>query len=106
MPTRSQLFTNQRVGVVGIVGLLFCCLAGAAVAEDLTIIEPGFVSTQLPDGAGAKQVECSPGGVWGDFVYVADSGGNAVERIDPSNVVSVFASGGGLTDGSTHDHRR
>lgn len=97
MPTRLQLIINRLIGSVGIIGLLFYSLTDFASAEDLTLHESGFVVTQLPDGVGAKQVECSPGGVWGDFVYIADSGGNAVERIDPGNVVSIFASGGGLS---------
>jgi hypothetical protein len=42
---------------------------------------------------GAKGIECSPGGIWGDYVYVADSNGGTIERIDFADNVTLFASG-------------
>src|SRR5207248_1352991 len=47
----------------------------------------------LPPSVGAKGVECSPGGVWGSFVYVADSNGGSVDKIDFTDHMFPFASG-------------
>lgn len=70
--------------------LLTVSLCTVAPAQ-LTVLEPGFaVRTYAPSG-GAKFLECSPGGVWGDFVYVADSAGDRVERIHPDGSMSLLA---------------
>lgn len=63
-----------------------------AVAQ-LTVVESGFTVTTLPAGVGAKGIECSPGGIWGNFVYVADSSGGTIDRIDFSDNVTTFATG-------------
>jgi hypothetical protein len=62
-----------------------------AVAEAPTLLEPGYTVTELPAGIGTAALACSPGGVWGDFVYVADSAAGRVERIDFDDVVFTFA---------------
>jgi hypothetical protein len=66
-------------------------LAPAAPRAQLTIMESGFDVTDLGSSVGAKGIECSPGGVWGDYIYVADSGGNVLERIDYFDIASLFA---------------
>jgi hypothetical protein len=73
------------VAVVG--GFLFPRTAGA----QLTMTESGFTVTDLGSSVGAKGITCSPGGIWGDYVYIADSGGSLIERIDFYDVPSLFA---------------
>ncbi len=55
--------------------------------------EAGFTVTDLGGGLGPKGVACSPGGIWGDYIYFSDSVGNLVERVDFFDVGSIFASG-------------
>jgi hypothetical protein len=74
-----------------IASFLASTLAVETASAQLTILEPGFTVTDLGEGVGPKQVECSPGGVWGDFVYVADV--NRVERIDYNDNAAGFAAG-------------
>jgi hypothetical protein len=72
------------------------CSTGVALGADaLTVIEPGFTVTDLGPGLGGKGLRCSPGGVWGDYVYVADSNAVAglIERVDFFDNMSVFATG-------------
>jgi hypothetical protein len=57
----------------------------------LVVLESGFAVTPLTPGPGAMQVECSPGGVWGDYVYVANTQGGTIERIDFSDAITPFA---------------
>lgn len=59
----------------------------------LVMVESGFKTEELPPGVGAKEIECSPGGIWGPYVYVADSSAGKIERIDFNDNVSVFATG-------------
>jgi len=68
------------------------CLPVVASAQ-FTLNESGFDVTSLGNGAGPKGAACSPGGVWGDYVYIGDSNGNAIERIDFFDNVSFFAGG-------------
>jgi hypothetical protein len=71
------------------------CSGGPAQAVDVLVMnESGFTVTDLGAGPGAKGLRCSPGGVWGDYVYVAlsFSGGGIIERIDFFDNVSVFTS--------------
>jgi hypothetical protein len=56
-------------------------------------MEPGFEVTDLGSGAGPKGAACSPGGVWGNYIYIGESNGNAVERIDFADNMTIFASG-------------
>ncbi len=69
----------------------------ALAVDVLTVAEPGFTVTVFPPAinAGAKGLRCSPGGVWGDYVYVAESGspGGLIDRIDFFDNVTTFASG-------------
>jgi len=79
---------------VALLGVLWS--AGQAQAVDvLNVVEPGFSVTDLGVGPGAKGLRCSPGGVWGDYVYVAESSspGGLIVRIDFFDNVSLFASG-------------
>ena len=81
--------------------LLLCvifvlCFAGPALTQDvLTMAEPGFTVTDLGAGPGAKGLTCSPGGIWGDYIYVAVSSSSMgiIERIDFFDNPSVFATG-------------
>ena len=77
---------------------LCTCLTAAVAAHapasaQLIVVQPGFQVTTLGQSVGAKQLECSPGGVWGSYVYAADSNGGLIERIDFADNVSLFASG-------------
>jgi hypothetical protein len=65
----------------------------ASAQEPFVLQESGFDVTDLGSSAGPKGAACSPGGVWGDYVYIGESSGNAVERIDFLDNVSLFASG-------------
>ena len=49
-------------------------VAGPNVAQVLDVQEPGFTVTFLGSSAGPKGLRCSPGGVWGDYVYVSETG--------------------------------
>ena len=76
---------------------LAVCTAVAAASHSpasaqLNVLQPGFQVKTLPQGFGAKQLECSPGGIWGNFVYMATTLGD-IERIDPADNMSVFATG-------------
>ncbi len=93
LPRRSTL----------LVSLCLLLTAGALspdvthAVDVLTVAEPGFSVTVFPPAvnAGAKGLRCSPGGVWGDYVYVAESGspGGLIDRIDFFDNVTTFASG-------------
>jgi len=87
----SSTPTARRLGslLTGIALALLC----PPVHAQLDVLERGFRVKTLPSGTGAKGVECSPGGIWGEYVYVGDSSGSAIERIDLSDNVSLFASG-------------
>lgn len=65
----------------------------AAATHPFTMVESGFDVTDLGDSSGPKGAVCSPGGVWGNYVYVGESNGNAIERIDFADNVSFFAGG-------------
>ena len=86
---RNLLFVSTIVVAVAV-------FAGIASAQ-LIMNEGGFVVTDLGASVGAKKIECSPGGIWGDYVYIADSGGDLIERVDFADVVTLFAT---LTPGS------
>ena len=87
-----------QVRALVLVGVVASLSAGAAQAVDvLTMIEPGFTVTDLGSapGPGAKGLRCSPGGIWGDYVYVSDSGSadGVIKRIDFFDNVTTFATG-------------
>lgn len=63
------------------------------------VSEPGFTVTPFGPGVGAKGIECSPGGVWGDYLYVSDSAVGAVERVDFFDNSTTFATGLGFPVG-------
>ncbi len=67
--------------------------ASAQSANPFTVQEPGFTTTDLGATSGPKGAACSPGGVWGDYIYVSESSGDAIGRIDFSDAMSPFASG-------------
>ncbi len=73
-------------------GLALGWLLPAVAAAQHGVVEPGFAVTTLPSGGGALAIECSPGGIWGDFVYVSESFDGAIDRIDPNDQVSTFTS--------------
>jgi hypothetical protein len=85
---RSYVLAVHRV--VSLSVLLALVSFGSANAQ-LTLLESGFTIEDLGSSVGAKKIECSPGGIWGDYVYVADSGGDFIERIDLTGFVTVFA---------------
>ena len=62
-----------------IAAAFFVCLSPGSALAQLVVVEPGFTVTTLPPGVGAKGIECSPGGIWGDYVYVGDSSGGTIE---------------------------
>ena len=62
-----------------------------SVAQSLTLLEPDYTAKRLPSGIGAAGLACSPGGAWGDYVYIADSAAGMIERIDFNDNVSTFA---------------
>jgi flagellar hook capping protein FlgD len=66
--------------------------AGRAAAQ-LVLNDPNYAVIDLPSGVGAKGVECSPGGVWGNFVYIADSGAGTIDKLDFTDHMFPFASG-------------
>ncbi len=74
-----------------LVSLVLAGGSSASFAQTPTLLEPGYTLTTLPSGVGAAGLACSPGGVWGDFVYVADSAAGTIERIDFNDGVSTFA---------------
>lgn len=63
----------------------------SSVRAQLNVLESGFQVTHLASSSGPKQVECSPGGAWGPYVYVGDSGGGAIERIDILDSITMFS---------------
>ncbi len=88
-----------RIRAFAGVGLLLGCFAVGTALAQFELEEPGFTLTTLeaPSGQpnGPKGVACSPGGTWGDYVYVAVSGSSAgaVERIDYADNITPFATG-------------
>lgn len=86
-------YTSPLMLPLGAALLAACLLSGSALAQGLTVVEPGFTVTDLGDGFGPKGATCSPGGVWGPYVYIAESNGDAVERIDFADNMTIFASG-------------
>lgn len=68
-------------------------LVGSPASAQLVVVEPGFDVTDLGSSSGPKGAECSPGGVWGPYVYIGESGGNAIEQLDFFNFATLFASG-------------
>lgn len=90
--------TQRRLHPILLVSLglaLAVLTSGRALAQVLDVQEPGFTVTNLANGAGPKGVRCSPGGVWGDYVYIADSGSSAgeIHRIDFFDNETLFATG-------------
>ncbi len=71
----------------------------SSVASQVTLLEPDFAVKTYPPSAGAKYITCSPGGIWPDGVFFADSGGGAIEHLAPDDTVSVFAGGLGFPVG-------
>ncbi len=82
---------KQRLPLL-LAALAFVVPTGPAAAQ-FTLLEPGFCVTELPPGVGAKAGECSPGGVWGTYVYFSDSNGNSIDQVDPADNMFLFASG-------------
>ncbi len=74
-----------------IVLALACTFIVPAAHAQLTLNESGFDVTDLGSSTGAKGVECSPGGIWGDYIYIADSVGDKIERIDFADNMTIFA---------------
>ncbi len=74
-----------------------CCVS--SVAAQLTVLEPGFAVKTYPAGVGAKYISCSPGGLWPDGVFFADSGAGVIEHLAPDDTMSIFASGFGFPAG-------
>jgi len=89
--TARRILTATLIPALS-VALLSTVNPGTARAQ-LTMNESGFDVTVLGSATGPKGAVCSPGGVWGDYVYVGDSSGNAIERIDFADVASLFAMG-------------
>ena len=88
-----------RVHTMICVGMFVAfCATGTALAQ-FDLEEAGFTLTTLepPTGeaGGPKGVSCSPGGIWGDYVYVAVSSfsDGAIERIDYADNITPFATG-------------
>lgn len=77
--------------IVTVLALACTLLAPGAARAQLDIQETGFTVTDLGSSNGAKGVECSPGGIWGDFIYIADSIGDRVERVDFSDNMFLFS---------------
>ncbi len=73
--------------------VLACVLLQVPASAQLVVNEPGFCVTTLPPGVGAKGGECSPGGIWGDYVYFSDSNGNTVDQVDFLDNMFFFAGG-------------
>lgn len=88
----------SRIASLKFIVIAISMIANTASAQ-LVVLEPGFQVVTLPTGVGAKGIECSPGGIWGDFVYVADSSAGMIERIDFSDNVTTFATGLGFPVG-------
>ncbi|HEX5131631.1 MAG TPA: FlgD immunoglobulin-like domain containing protein [Candidatus Krumholzibacteria bacterium] len=74
-----------------VLSLSFLSTSIEPARAQLTMMEPGFTVTNLGSASSAKQVECSPGGVWGNYVYMAASVYNIIERMDYADVSSLFA---------------
>jgi len=62
-----------------------------SVSQTPTLLEPDYTLTTLPAGSGSAGLACSPGGAWGDYVYVADSAAGLIGRIDFDDNLSTFA---------------
>ncbi len=90
MTARRILTATMTLAVSAV--LVSCITPGTASAQ-FTLNESGFDVTVLGTSTGPKGAACSPGGVWGDYVYIDDSSGDAVERIDFADDPSPFASG-------------
>jgi len=86
LTSRGRLSRDLAV-LAFLAGLLVPAGAGAQI----TVMEAGYSVTDLGGSVGAKGIECSPGGVWGDYMYVGDSVGDRVERIDFFGTSSTFA---------------
>jgi hypothetical protein len=95
MSRRSDASGQHWIHACGVLAVFtFCLLLVPNPSHaQLVVQERGFDVTTLAPGVGAKGIECSPGGIWGDFVYVADSNGGVIETIDFADNVSLFASG-------------
>jgi|GEM_PF-7059101 len=76
-----------------LLGLVFTVLPSVPASAQPVLHEAGFTVTPLGSGLGPKGVACSPGGVWGDYIYFSDSVGNLIERVDFFDVGTSFASG-------------
>jgi hypothetical protein len=81
------------VSTASILSLVPVLLFAQQPAPVLTMVESGFDVTDLGTSSGPKGAACSPGGVWGDYVYIGESSGNAIERVDFADNVSLFAMG-------------
>lgn len=69
----------------------FLCLGPASARAQLVVQEPGFTVTTIAQGVvEPRGLECSPGGIWGDYVNPVTNG--EINRIKPSGSKSVFAS--------------
>ncbi len=67
-------------------------LPGSAAAA-LVLNDSNYAVIDLPPSVGAKGVECSPGGVWGNYVYVSDSNNGTVDKIDFTDHMLMYAMG-------------
>jgi hypothetical protein len=86
MTARDHILVRSCLGLLVLLGGSF-----VSVAQAPTLLEPDYTLTTLPSGIGSAGLACSPGGAWGDFVYVADSAAGWIERIDFNDNVSTFA---------------
>ena len=71
-------------------------MSPASAQAQFVIQESGFTVTTIAQSIVQPfAIECSPGGVWGDYIYAADwgGGGGTITRIDFSGNVTPFASG-------------
>lgn len=66
-------------------------IVNAPASAQITMNEGGFTVTDLGGSTGAKGVHCSPGGIWGDYIYIADSAFNQIERVDFFDSAALFA---------------
>jgi hypothetical protein len=71
--------------------LLVAAGATHSVAQSLTLLEPDYTASELPSRIGAAGLACSPGGAWGEYVYIVDSAAGMIERIDFDDNVTTFA---------------
>lgn len=86
------MFVRARISACTLlVALVVAAGSTLTVAQTLTLLEPDYTAKRLPSGIGAAGLACSPGGAWGEFVYIADSAAGMIERIDFNDNVSTFA---------------